>query len=88
MSTEAAALTARIDQVKDALTLVEIGILTCHNPAHGHRSPVQRMGAFEYRGHYLQITQDGDRYNLRIDKGAAVYMDLTAAELNQHIKEL
>ena len=66
---------------------VALGVEQCDDPTHSHRDPVQVMGAFEVKGHFIQVTQDGDRYNLRIDRDATYY-GLTAAELNQHIEEL
>jgi hypothetical protein len=58
--------------------------IECHK--HNHRSPIQNMIGFYLRGHYVEVTQDGDRYNARIDGDNADY-GMTESELIRHIDQ-
>jgi hypothetical protein len=42
--------------------------ISCDDPYHNHRSPVQYMFAVQYRGHHVALTIDGDCYSVRIDR--------------------
>lgn len=58
----------------------------CFDETHLHKTPVQNMVALEINGHFVEATQDGDRYGARID-GKRVRFDLTLEQLDQFIKD-
>ena len=58
----------------------------CYDETHLHKSPIQNMVALEINGHFVEATQDGDRYNARIDEKRARF-DLTRDQLDQFIKD-
>lgn len=60
--------------------------IICHDPYHRHGSPIQNMLALDVNGHYVEITQDGARYNARIDGGPACF-NLTDIQLDQFIRD-
>ena len=60
--------------------------ITCTDPQHCHNSPIQNMISLDVNGHFVEVTQDGHTYNVRIDDGMAVF-GLLFTELNQFIME-
>jgi hypothetical protein len=60
--------------------------LICTEPEHLHNSPIQNMATFEINGHVVEITQDGETFNVRIDGGKDRY-DLSNEQLDQFIKD-
>ena len=61
----------------------------CDDPAHGHHSPIQNMVGFELNEHWVEVTQDGDFYKVRIDKDdASVRNELCDTEAGFYIKEM
>jgi hypothetical protein len=60
--------------------------VVCRDPYHVHNSPVQNMLALEVNGHFVEVTQDGETFNARIDEGPARF-NLTAKQLEQFIQE-
>lgn len=67
-----------------SVEVVKAEQIVCHE--HHHRSPVQNMIGFYLQGHYVEITQDGDRYNARID-GENSEFGMTETELIKHINQ-
>ena len=59
--------------------------ITCTDPQHCHNSPIQKMISLDVNGHFVEVTQDGHLFNVRIDNGAAVF-NLTHSELDQYIE--
>jgi hypothetical protein len=60
--------------------------MTCTNPDHTHRDPVIDMLGIYVNDHYVEITRDGDRYNVRIDQ-CHTRFSMTEAQMNQYIQE-
>ena len=56
----------------------------CNDPSHCHRSPVQICVSFIAAGHLVEITNDGGRYNIRIDEGPA-RLNITRERMNEYI---
>jgi len=53
----------------------------CDDASHCHRSPIQNMIGFEMNQHWVEVTQDGEFYNVRIDENAlTACFDLTDRE--------
>ena len=50
------------------LRLLKLEQFTCNDPTHCHRSPVQKMAKLELNGHEVDVTQDGDSFNVRVDR--------------------
>lgn len=40
----------------------------CTIPAHCHRAPIQYMIGFWLGRHWIDVTRDGDLYNIRVDE--------------------
>ncbi|NWG33532.1 MAG: hypothetical protein HXY42_03745 [Chloroflexi bacterium] len=75
----------------NALTIPGAKVLTCkqivcRDRYHVHNSPIQNMLALDVNGHYVEVTQDGETFNARIDGGPARF-NLTADQVNQFIQE-
>jgi hypothetical protein len=61
----------------------------CDDPAHGHHSPIQNMVGFELNEHWVEVTQDGDFYKVRIDKdNASVRSHLCDTEAGLYIEKM
>ena len=45
----------------------------CNDVSHGHKSPIQKMIGFFFKGHHVEVTQDGDEFNARIDERGGRY---------------
>ena len=61
----------------------------CHDPEHYHHSPVQKMLGFELNGHWVEVTQDGDFYRVRIDEDdASVCEELCGTEAGLYIEKM
>jgi hypothetical protein len=58
----------------------------CYNEFHCHNSPIQNMVTMEINMHIVEITQDGNRFNVRADDGPAEY-NLTPEQLDQFVKD-
>jgi hypothetical protein len=70
----------------ERVRLVKSEQIICRDPDHCHNSPVQNMAIFDINGHVVEITQDGDTFNARIDGSVARY-DLTNEQLDQFVKD-
>jgi len=60
--------------------------MTCTNPAHTHRDHVLDMLGVFVNEHYVEITQDGNLFNVRIDQQIERF-NFTEAQMNQFIQE-
>lgn len=53
----------------------------CDNPTHLHHAEVQNLIGFETNGHWVDVTQDGDVFHVRIDENnETVQSDLSSEE--------
>lgn len=60
--------------------------LVCYDRSHLHFSSTQRMVSLLVNGHTVEITQDGDTFNVRIDI-VLMSFDLTRDQMNRFIQE-
>lgn len=67
------------------IKLLKAEQIVCRDRSHCHRSPIQNMVMLEINGHTVWITQDGERYNARIDSDLG-RLDLTEQQLNQYVR--
>lgn len=67
-------------------TLTKIALLICRDPEHDHNSPYQRMIAFEENNHYVEVTQDGNVFNVLVD-GVKARFGLTSKDALQFVIE-
>lgn len=42
-------------------------VVECHDPLHGHETPLQIICSGYRNGHYVELTIDGQRFNARVD---------------------
>lgn len=59
--------------------------LVCLDETHLHRSPVQKMIALDVNGHLVEVTEDGDRFNVRVDE-SLTRCDLTVEQAVDFVK--
>ena len=76
-------MTIFIDFPDKKVKLLKAEQIICHDETHCHSSPIQNMVMLEINGHTVWITQDGERYNARIDSDLG-RLDLTENQLNQY----
>lgn len=63
--------------------------LICLDDTHLHNSPIQNMIGLEINHHWVDVTQDGSIYNVRIDEdNSLVAADLTQAEARSFIEQM
>lgn len=61
----------------------------CDDPAHGHHTPIQKMLGLELNGHWVEVTQDGDFYRVRIDEdNATVREGLCGGEAGAYVRTM
>lgn len=78
-------MTIFIDFPDKKVKLLKAEQIICHDETHCHSSPIQNMVMLEINGHTVEITQDGERYNARIDRDLG-RLDLTEQQLNQYVR--
>lgn len=61
----------------------------CDDPTHLHHSPIQNLIGFEQNGHWVDVTQDGDVFHVRIDEDdATVRAELNDDDAMQYIQQM
>lgn len=68
------------------ITPINTQQLICYDRSHLHHSPTQNMVTLLVDDHTVEITQDGDLFNVRIDVVLTCF-DLTRDQMNQFIQE-
>lgn len=59
--------------------------IICLDETHLHKSPVQNMLALDIDGHFVEVTQDGDRFHVRIDESLSRW-DMTVEQAVEFVK--
>lgn len=60
--------------------------LICTDPQHMHNSPIQHMLAFDANDHHVEITMDGEMYDVRIDRDE-VLLGVDASQLDDFLEK-
>lgn len=68
------------------ITLIKAEQIICHDQSHMHNSPIQNMVTLEINHHIVDITQDGEYFNARIDEHLEQH-NIMFDELTQYIKD-
>jgi len=69
------------------MNLVKVSLLICNDPSHVHNSPIQRMIAFEENDHYVEVTQDGDTFDVLID-GVNARFNMSSQDALNYVMEV